>query len=273
MSAFFHHLTYDFRNGLRNRSLMLMNYLFPLFFYTMMGVLMGGLNPTFKQTMAPAMIVFGALTATVLAMPGPMVSARESGIFRSYKINGVPSLNILIIPMLGTMLHMALCAAIIFVTSKPFFGASLPAVSSLPQFIAVFLVLAFSLAAIGMLIGVVAADTRATMLIGQAIYLPSMMLGDLILPLSMLPKNIQPAALFFPATYAMEAFRSLAMGLTGMIDPTIALLTLLASGVIALGLAAFLFDWDSKNTGRRRPRALAILAMVPFIVTALVYAF
>ena len=32
MNAFGHHLTYEFRTGLRDRSMLLMNYLFPLFF-------------------------------------------------------------------------------------------------------------------------------------------------------------------------------------------------------------------------------------------------
>ena len=36
MTAFVSHLSYDFRTGLRDRSLMLMNYLFPLFFFVMM---------------------------------------------------------------------------------------------------------------------------------------------------------------------------------------------------------------------------------------------
>ncbi len=55
-----------------------------------------------------------------------MVSLRENGVFRSYRINGVPALNIVLIPILGVMLHAAVCAAIIALTAGPLFGAALP---------------------------------------------------------------------------------------------------------------------------------------------------
>ena len=51
MTAFLHHLAYDFRTGLRDKTQMLMFYLFPLFFYAMMGLLMGKVNPTFLAAM------------------------------------------------------------------------------------------------------------------------------------------------------------------------------------------------------------------------------
>lgn len=67
-----------------------MNYLFPLGFYLMMGFIMAAINPPFREGIIPAMLVFSALSATLLGIPDPLVNARENGIFRSYKINGVP---------------------------------------------------------------------------------------------------------------------------------------------------------------------------------------
>jgi ABC-2 type transport system permease protein len=40
MNAFAHHFSFEFKTGLRNPTLMLMNYLFPLGFYAMMGLVM-----------------------------------------------------------------------------------------------------------------------------------------------------------------------------------------------------------------------------------------
>ena len=77
--------------GIRNRTLLLMNYLLPLGFYLMMGFVMPEINPEFRAVLVPAMVVFAILAATLLGLPDPLVNAREAGIFRSYKINGVPS--------------------------------------------------------------------------------------------------------------------------------------------------------------------------------------
>ena len=92
MRAFLHHFAFEFRSGIRNKQLLLMNYLFPLGFYLMMGFIMPGINPPFREVLVPAMVVFSALSSTLLGIPDPLVNARENGIFRSYKINGVPSL-------------------------------------------------------------------------------------------------------------------------------------------------------------------------------------
>ena len=102
MNAFIHHFLFEFRTGIRNKNLLLLNYLFPLGFYLLMGFVMVEINPLFQENIIPAMVIFAVLSATMLGIPDPLVNARENGIFRSYKINGIPALSILIIPALTT---------------------------------------------------------------------------------------------------------------------------------------------------------------------------
>jgi len=97
MNAFIHHFSFEFRTGIRNKQLLLMNYLFPLGFYLMMGFIMAEINPLFREDIIPAMVVFAILAATLLGIPDPLVNARENGVFRSYKINGIPAISILTI--------------------------------------------------------------------------------------------------------------------------------------------------------------------------------
>lgn len=112
MNAFTQHFSFEFRTGIRNKTLLMMNYLFPLGFYLMMGLIMSEINPFFKGVVIPAMTTFAVLAATLLGIPDPLVNARENGIYRSYKINGVPTFSILIIPILTTMLHLSIIAVI-----------------------------------------------------------------------------------------------------------------------------------------------------------------
>ena len=87
MNAFLNHFSFEFRTGVRDQTLLLMNYLLPLGFYAMMGLVMTEeVNPNFRETMIPAMVTFAVLVATLLGLPDPLVNARETGVFRSYKI-------------------------------------------------------------------------------------------------------------------------------------------------------------------------------------------
>jgi ABC-2 type transport system permease protein len=263
MNAFAYHFAFDFRVGIRNKALMLMNYLFPLGCYVMFGALLGSINPGFLQTIVPAMSVFAVLGGALLGMPDTLVSAREAGIFRSYKINGVPALSILAIPVLTSMLHALLVTVIIALTAPALFHGAAPV--NWAGFLLVFLVAAFACAGIGALIGVISSSTRMTVLFSQLVFLPSMILGGLMLPFSVLPPALAKVALVLPTTYAMDAFGGLAMGQTTGTHPWLSLAILAAGGLMAFGLSVFLFSWDSKNATRRAHPALAALALLPYV--------
>jgi ABC-2 type transport system permease protein len=264
MNAFLHHFTFEFRTGIRNKQLLLMNYLFPLGFYLMMGFIMAEINPLFREDIIPAMIVFGILAATLLGIPDPLVNARENGVFRSYKINGVPSISILVIPALTTILHLVIVAAIITVTAPMLFDAPLPV--NWLNFVLIFVALAFACAGLSVLIGVISPSSRMTVLWSQLIFVPSMLLGGLMLPYSMLPEIAGKFAQLLPATQAMNAFNGLAMGKEAAFSPWGSVIMLTVSGLLAFGLAVFLFSWDSRNTARRGSSWLALLVLLPYVI-------
>jgi ABC-2 type transport system permease protein len=267
MSAFFYHFMYDFRTGLRDKSLLLLNYLFPLGFYVLMGLLMTGLNPTFAPTMIPAMILVAMMACTLLGLPNPVVDSREAGIFRSFKINGVPALSIVTIPVLSSMVHIFIVSVIITATAGPLFGAGVP--QNWGYFFLVLFLTAFTLASIGLLIGVVSPNSRSTVLFSQAIFLPSMILGGLMVPTDMLPAALYRVSLLLPTSYAMNAWKGLAFGMTPTFDPYLSILILLASGIIAFGMAIFLFTWDSKNRRSGQNNLLGLLVMLPYVLGAI----
>ena len=265
MTAFAQHFAFEFKAGLRNPALLFINYLFPLAFYALMGAVMTKINPGFTEVLVPAMVVFTIMTGTILGLPSPLVESREAGIYRSYKINGVPALSIVTIPVLTTIFHVLITSAIIVATATPLFKGVAP--SDWGGFVLVALVTAFTCGAIGALIGVISANSQATVLWSQLIFLPSMLIGGLMLPLSLLPKGIRPFSALLPTSHAMQAFMGLAYDQTTTFNPTVSLGILLASGVLALGLAIYLFNWDSRNQARRGHPLMALLALAPFVVS------
>jgi ABC-2 type transport system permease protein len=264
MTAFTNHFLFEFKTGLRNSTSLLMNYLFPLAFYAMMGLVMTQINPGFKESMLPAMVIFVGMVSTLLGLPGPLVESREAGIYRSFKINGVPALSILAIPALTTVFHALIASTIIAVTATPLFDALPP--ENWGVFILLALATVFVFGGFGALIGVVSNSARSTVLWSQLIFLPSMLLGGLMMPLDILPKSVLPFSSLLPTTHAMQAFMGLAYGQETVLDPVVSLLVLLSSGVLAFGLAIYLFSWDSRNAARRSHPLLALLVLVPYLL-------
>jgi ABC-2 type transport system permease protein len=268
MTAFLTHFSNEFRIGIRNKNLLLLNYLFPLGFYALASLIMTGINPSFKDQLIPAMAIFSIVVSTTLGMPESLVAARENGIFRSYKINGVPALSILVIPAFTTILHVVIVGSIITATAPIFFGGVLP--QNWLMYALIFLVTAFCSAGMGVLIGVIAPNSRATIFFSQAIFLPSMLIGGLMVPASMLPDTFQKIGMLLPSTHSIQAFQALAWGREALFSPWGAIIVLFFAGFLAFALALFLFSWDSKNSNRRGSPILALLIFVPFIISIFV---
>jgi ABC-2 type transport system permease protein len=267
MKAFGQHFAFEFKTGLRNSNLLMINYLFPFGFYVAMGLVMTKINPLFAATMVPAMAVFAIIASTIIGMPGPLVEAREAGIYRSFKINGVPATSILLVPALTTIFHALIAATVIAVTAPWLFGGEAP--SNWGIFLAVLVLTAFACGGIGALISVVSRDTRATVLWSQLIFLPAMLIGGLMIPLSLLPESIRPISALLPTTHAMQAEIGLAYGQATVVSPGLALGVLFLAGLACFAMASYLFNWDSRNASRRGHPALALLAWLPFAASIL----
>jgi ABC-2 type transport system permease protein len=263
MNAFANHFSFEFKTGLRNSTLLLMNYLFPLGFYAMMGLIMTEINPGFKETMIPAMVIVAAMASSLLGLPGPLVESREAGIFRSFKINGVPAPSILAVPVLTTIFHVLIASAIIALTAAPLFGGLAP--QNWLAFALITLLMAGTMGAIGALIGVVANKARGTVLWSQMIFLPSMLIGGLMMPLDFLPESFRAISGLLPSTHVMQAYLGLSFGQETLIDPWISVAILGASMLLSFGLAIYLFNWDSQNSSRRGHPLMALLAVIPYL--------
>jgi len=267
MRALLHHAAFEFGSGLRNRAMLLLLYLFPLGFFLIAGALMVGLNPGFRETLLPAMVVFALMAGCLLGLPDPIVEAREAGIFRSFKIHGVPAVNILLLPGGAIVAHLTLVAAIMTVVAPLLFDAPLP--SRFGAYLGVFLAAAAAHAGLGLVIAVVSASTRATVLWSQLVFLPSVMLGGLMVPSEMIPDALALLARLLPATHAMNAMRGLAYGQATAFSPAGSLLVLLAGAVVGVALAVRLFQWDRRAEGRRVSPAWGILVLAPYALGAL----
>lgn len=267
MKAFKNHFFFEFRTGLGDKNLLVINYLLPLGLYVLMGLSMSEINPGFMEIIIPAMIVISMLISAILRLPGPFVKSREAGIFRSYKINGVPANSIVIIPPLTTILHIIVISIVIIPTASLFFKAPFP--DKWGAFILVFLLTAFTFTGLGVLIGVISSSSLATMLWSQLIFIPSMVIGGFLIPSDLLHTSLGKIGILLPSTHALNLFRFYSYNQSIDYNPLWSMLILLSSGILSFGLAIYLFNWDNQNKTRRGNPLLGLFAILPYIIAAI----
>lgn len=267
LAALVEHLRVDWRSALRNPSQLMMAYLFPLGFALVLGGVMPELNPPFRAGMVAAFALIAITAGALLGLPGPMVEARATGVLRGFRVVGVPDGAAVGIPGVSAGLHAVLSASAVSMLSVALFHGEAPARPL--AFLGVIALTAFALTGLGTLIGVVATSARATMLFSQALFLPSMMLGGMMVPWSALPARVRPASLWLPTTHAMQLFDSLAYGRTTAMPWTAHAAALFGTGLVAWTLAVWLFDTEPRE---QRPwrGAVLVLALLPLRATALV---
>jgi ABC-2 type transport system permease protein len=262
MSAFTHHLSYDLKTGVRDRSKLLMFYLFPFVFFFVVGGFMVQINPGFRQTMLPGMVLFAFMSSVLLSLPNGLVQARESGVFRSYRINGVPSASILAAPVIGALVHMVVVSLVIVFAGTRLYGGVPPA--SVPGFVAAALLSFLAYAGLGTLIGVAAGNANVSILISQLLYIPSILLGGIMVPASVMPPAFRRIGLLLPASHAMRVFT----GLAYRGSPQAASLVVLGASVgLSFVLSALIFEWDSRSAQPSRKAWAALLILVPYVVS------
>jgi ABC-2 type transport system permease protein len=190
------------------------------------------------------MTIFAVTMGAVIGMPVPVVRMRESEVLRAYRVCGIPGWATLLVHAVSAFLHLLIVSVIILLTAPVVFGAGIP--SNYVYYFAVLVIVLFSNIAIGLLIGVLAKNQSAATLLSQAVFLPTVMLGGIMFPASMLPGALRTAGYIIPSTHAVQSFTGLAFGMSVEFSAVLSLVILAGIGVAAVSLAAMRFRMVSR---------------------------
>lgn len=237
MNAFMKQLSIQFRMNFRDSNVLLIFYIVPLLFYAVMGAVFSSINPELKQTLASTMVLYAITMGAVLGIPPLLVKMRETGVLRAYRTSGIPGFSVLLSIAISSFLHLAIVSAIISLSAPLLFGADVP--GNPAGFTLVLLLVLICSIALGLLIGVTAKSQAIAMMLSQLIFLPSLLLGGIMFPSSLLPRPLMMLGRVFPATYGMQAFQEMAYELKPEIGmqislPVLALISL-AAMLITIG--------------------------------------
>lgn len=242
MNALTEHLRLSLRLHFRNKMALLYGYLFPLIFLVAFWVLYRHEKVPLLRHMGELLTV-AVLGGACFGLPTTLVSERERGVWRRYRLTPVPTWVIVtstvlaryVIVLTAGLLQLGLALAI---------GMTMPA-HPFDLWVA-FTFVSFAFIGLGLVIATLADNVPAVQALGQCIFLPMLIIGGVAVQLASLPLWAQHVSAYFPGRYAVEAIQACVNG-RGIPGARFSLLALGLVGFAGCLAGAKMFRWDAQQ--------------------------
>jgi len=214
----------------------------PVFFLLAFGSIFGGENPRLLGEMGQVLTIT-ILGGACFGLPTALVSEREHGVWRRYRLLPVPLEALVLGTLLARVVIVALAAVLQIVLARLVFGTPWPQQPG--QLGLAFLFICFAFLGLGLLIAALADEVPAVQALGQCLFLPMIIIGGVGVPLVALPFWAQRVAGFMPGRYAVEVLQPCFSDPPGLAHPGFGLLALAVIGAAAGLAGTLLFRWDN----------------------------
>jgi ABC-type transport system involved in cytochrome c biogenesis permease component len=242
MQAFLQQFRVSLSLHFRNRMALIYGYLFPTIFLIAFWVLYRYDRVPLARHMGELLTVT-ALGGACFGLPTTMVSERERGVWRRYRLAPV-STGTLLASTIAARYVLLVLAGLLQVVLAMLIGMPLPN-HPFDLWIA-FTFVAFALMGLGLVIATLADNVPAVQALGQCIFLPMLIIGGVAVQLTSLPEWVQHLSAFFPGRYAVEALQTSVTG-AGLGVMRFSLLALLLTGLAGFVAGIRMFRWDAQQ--------------------------
>ena len=221
---------------------MIYSYLFPTFFLLAFWVLYRYEQPQLVRHIGQLLTVT-ALGGACFGLPTTIVSERERGVWRRYRLTPVSTGSIVASTLVARYLLLLVAGAVQLVLAM---ALGMPAPRHPFDLWLAFTCVSFGLMGLGLVLATMADNVPAVQALGQCIFLPMLIIGGVAVPLESLPDWAQQVSSFFPGRYAVESLNAAVMG-DGLVPARFSIFALLLIGAAACVAGARLFRWDAEQ--------------------------
>jgi ABC-type transport system involved in cytochrome c biogenesis permease component len=242
MNGLLHQIEISLRLHFRNRMALLYGYLFPLIFLVVFLLLYRYESVPLARHLGELLTVT-ALGGACFGLPTTMVSERERGVWRRYRLAPVSTYTLIA----GTV-----AARYVALVSAGLLQLALAMALGMPMprhpfdLWVAFTFVSFAFVGLGLVMAMMADNVPAVQALGQCIFLPMLVIGGIAVPIASLPEWAQHVAAFFPGRYAVEALQACVTG-TGLAAVRFSLLALLLIGASGAVAGIGMFRWDTQQ--------------------------
>jgi ABC-2 type transport system permease protein len=237
-------------------------YLVPVFFLLAFGSVFRTDSPPLQAHMGQILTIT-ILGGACFGLPTALVSEREQGVWRRYRLLPIPVAWLVLSAMIARVLIVASAVLIQIAMARAVYGTPLPTQPGIAVLAFFFVTAAFL--ALGLLIAALADTVPAVQALGQCIFLPMIMIGGVGVPLTALPDWAQHVAGFMPGRYAVEVLQPCFDGRNGLPGAGFRLGALGVIGLAAGVAAARLFRWEAGARLGRPARLWVAAALTAWI--------
>ncbi len=246
---------------------MVYGYLVPVFFLLAFGsVFRGGVPPLVHEM--GQLLTITVLGGACFGMPTTMVNEREKGVWRRYRLLPTATAGLILSAMVARYIIVLTAAVMQIALAWCFYRTPMPAHPA--QLLVAFTFVCFAFLGMGLIIAMLADSVPAVQALGQAIFLPMIMIGGVGVPLSALPTWARNVAGFLPGRYAVEALQACIQETGhGLAGSRFALLALTATGLAACLAGAKMFRWNTGQKMSAGSKAWVLVALAAWAAVGL----
>lgn len=261
MDALLQQTAMSLRLHCRNRMALLYSYLFPLIFLLAFYVLYRYERVVLIRHMGELLTV-GILGGACFGLPTTLVSERERGVWRRYRLAPVPTAG-LVSSTIAARYAILVTAGLLQIALAVLLGMPLPR-HPIQLWIA-FTCVSFAFIGLGLVMATMADNVPAVQALGQCIFLPMLIIGGVAVPLASLPDWAQHLSAFFPGRYAVQAIQASVNG-AGLGAVRFDLLALVIIGLAGCVAGGMLFRWDAQQRfSSRRGKAWVVVPLAAWV--------
>jgi ABC-2 type transport system permease protein len=197
-----------------------------------------------------------AIGTALFGVSSSLVQQRDQRILRRYGATPVAP-SAIVLAELATGAALALIAATMQIAlAAAFFGLDLH--GRLVATGALLLVGVVAFMALGLVVGTLCTSPRTALVVGNALFLPFLLLGGAAIPLPVLPSSVARLSLLLPSRHFVDALARVFVRGATLRDVAPALAILAATAALGVATAALLFRFDPDQTIATRRRVAAI---------------
>ena len=246
----------------RNKMALIYSYLFPLSFLLAFYVLYRYERVVLARHMGELLTV-SVLGGACFGLPTTMVSERERGVWRRYRLAPVSTAS-LVMSVIAARYFILMTAGLLQLAVALALGMPWPQ-HPLDLWI-VFTFVSFAFIGLGLVMAMTADNVPAVQALGQCIFLPMLIIGGVAVPLATLPDWAQRLSQFFPGRYAVQALQACILG-SGLGTTGFELLALIIIGTGGAIAGARMFRWDAQQRfARRSGKAWISVALASWVI-------
>jgi imidazolonepropionase-like amidohydrolase/ABC-type multidrug transport system permease subunit len=254
----------DLKLALRQRFVILFNYLLPLMFFFVY-------LQAFHTERGPAMaVVLSMVTSVGIIGNGlfgggiEVVQERDVNILRRYKVTPLTQGPLLVASTIaGWILFMPL-VLVLFMLAHWVYGMPWPGrAGSLFLFITLSVI---GFRCIGLILASVSNSMQESQILVQSTYLPMLFVSGATFPLSMFPSWLLALAQFLPATYLVSGMQAMMLRNESIMDNVLPVIALIITTAVGFFLAHKLFRWEKEERVRTSSKLWVFAVMLPFVV-------